>query len=727
MKFHHSNVTAQYPSLYQEGTRTPNFYIHSDGLSRSGINIIKSELFGNSTWNVVKYDYQRPTYSLRKRVDLERARELLRDCHENHGSICSLEALLELRVGKKDSRMSRFAQEFFSSLTLGTGGLDGRGKSPPNFRLIDVRRMCVVPAPSGPRGGLPGYVALSYVWGDATQRQLTRANFRAMTEPGALSRLVSIPKTVWEAIECIKELGEDFLWVDRLCIIQDDPFAKPATIKQMHRIYMNAMFTIVAAAGIDCQHGLAGFRTDWNPTIQSRALENVGPCTIRGIDLQLRESQDPHPLTSLWGSRWSTRGWTFQEKVCSPRALIFLDSYLIVWCPQSIYSSDCVGWRTLKGRDTFIRGISSLSVFRGSDDLKELGDTLQLMLSQYLSRQLGDQQDFLNAFSGILEFLQPTMGEPRHGIPLKIFSRGLAWSSGSTIGHGMLVKPSWSWVAWEFDSSAGCRTPPSGNILVVFAGDRPDAPISTPTKDVDVLSRSDWTAQFDKDNDDRKHVRRRLLEVIHSIDPASYLGSRSRLLTLLRRFEMDRKFAKRVKKSAELRKLYSESPDGIPDPEAYIDALVPIFDGELRHELSSFFIGFFTSMATLSVRLADMNCHNGNQVLWHVYPQGMADPETRLTSVLLPKQLDFWLGPQYVDRAAFDADFIVIQGRRKERNLINPGDIAKVYDIMMIHWPWEGCPVATRVQMADPPVEARLWHANPDSKGAARRKCIILG
>ena len=75
---------------------------------------------------------------------------------------------------------------------------------------------------------------------------------------------------------------------------------------------------------------------------------------------------------------------------------------------------------------------------------------------------------------------------------------------------------------------------------------------------------------------------------------------------------MDKKFAKRVKKSAELRKLCNESPDGIPDPEAYIDALVPIFDGELRRELSSFFIGFFTSMATLSVRLADMNCSGGH-------------------------------------------------------------------------------------------------------------------
>jgi len=135
VKFHHSNVTAQYPSLFQEGTRAPDFYIHPNGLSRSGINIIKSELFGNSTWNVVKYDDQSPTYSLRKRLDLERARELMRDCHENHGSTCSLEALLELQVGKKDSRMSRFAREFFSSLMLGSGGLDGREKSTPNFRL----------------------------------------------------------------------------------------------------------------------------------------------------------------------------------------------------------------------------------------------------------------------------------------------------------------------------------------------------------------------------------------------------------------------------------------------------------------------------------------------------------------------------------------------------------------------------------------------------------------
>jgi hypothetical protein len=44
-------------------------------------------------------------------------------------------------------------------------------------------------------------------------------------------------------------MGEKYLWVDSICIIQDDPVVVNAQINQMDLIYTQAVFTIVAATG----------------------------------------------------------------------------------------------------------------------------------------------------------------------------------------------------------------------------------------------------------------------------------------------------------------------------------------------------------------------------------------------------------------------------------------------------------------------------------------------
>jgi hypothetical protein len=44
-------------------------------------------------------------------------------------------------------------------------------------------------------------------------------------------------------------MGEKYLWVDSICIVQDDPVVANAQINQMDLIYAQAVLTIVAATG----------------------------------------------------------------------------------------------------------------------------------------------------------------------------------------------------------------------------------------------------------------------------------------------------------------------------------------------------------------------------------------------------------------------------------------------------------------------------------------------
>ena len=110
------------------------------------------------------------------------------------------------------------------------------GESLPGFRAINCAK---APLVVEDRPWSENYVALSYVWGPPSG---------------------DWPKTIRDAVEVTKQLGEQYLWVDRLCINQSNLQEKQFLISKMNAIYEGAEFTIVAAAG-DARNGLPGVTT----------------------------------------------------------------------------------------------------------------------------------------------------------------------------------------------------------------------------------------------------------------------------------------------------------------------------------------------------------------------------------------------------------------------------------------------------------------------------------
>lgn len=98
-----------------------------------------------------------------------------------------------------------------------------------SLNRVDVEQGCLVSA-------LPDcryYVALSYVWGGVDTLGTTKANKRMHQQPGMLSSNnadLSIPETIRDAMRLVYSLGERYLWVDCLCIVQDDKKQKPKPI-----------------------------------------------------------------------------------------------------------------------------------------------------------------------------------------------------------------------------------------------------------------------------------------------------------------------------------------------------------------------------------------------------------------------------------------------------------------------------------------------------------------
>ncbi|KAF2713989.1 HET-domain-containing protein [Pleomassaria siparia CBS 279.74] len=144
------------------------------------------------------------------------------------------------------------------------------------------------------------YAALSYVWGSHYGEDW--------------------PNTVRDAVIVTKELGLQYLWVDRLCINQGNKDEKDYLISKMTLIYSEAEFTIVAAAGDDPSHGIPGVNLTPRRPQPKFELESgsVLVSTLRDPRLEIEDSQ------------WSTRGWTYQEGILSNRRLVFTE-YQAYW------------------------------------------------------------------------------------------------------------------------------------------------------------------------------------------------------------------------------------------------------------------------------------------------------------------------------------------------------------------------------------------------------------
>jgi hypothetical protein len=105
------------------------------------------------------------------------------------------------------------------------------------------------------------YLTLSYVWGGAALSKkiliATTSNYSSLQEHGSLSER-ELPKTIEGAMEVCRKIGHQYLWVDSLCIIQNDLNDVKEQIARMSDIYSGSFLTIVAASGDNADAGLPG-------------------------------------------------------------------------------------------------------------------------------------------------------------------------------------------------------------------------------------------------------------------------------------------------------------------------------------------------------------------------------------------------------------------------------------------------------------------------------------
>ncbi|RAL00736.1 HET domain-containing protein [Aspergillus ibericus CBS 121593] len=129
------------------------------------------------------------------------------------------------------------------------------------------------------------YAALSYVWGATADSyfQAKKSTIEALEAKGYLFEN-PLPATIEDAICACRDLQIRYLWVDRLCIVQDDEGLKNAQINAMGDIYRHSYVTLVDIEGLDMNHGLPGVMQD----------RDCGQKTYRTRDMCMKIEQAPY-------------------------------------------------------------------------------------------------------------------------------------------------------------------------------------------------------------------------------------------------------------------------------------------------------------------------------------------------------------------------------------------------------------------------------------------------
>lgn len=348
-------------------------------------------------------------------------------------------------------------------------GIAGR-RLPYKLRLIDVRKRAIVKAPD-PKG--LHYLTLSYVWGTEDMEResgmkpvvTNRADiqFKDDIEFTPLSEL--LPNTIEDAIWLTLALGFRYLWVDALCIIQDDPpEEKKRHLDKMDAVYNCSTLTIAAASGRHADSGIPGIST-------RRKVQHSE--NIKGLQLATMSPS----FSELEGSKsliWNTRGWTFQEKILAKRLLLFTESQVYYKCSEAIWTEEIImetgrlsksiearkakyRWAADRphyapdGKSTLLKMvIPQLNV---DDQWNYLGmfPDYAMAVREYTQRTLTKPDDTLIAIGGVFRTLQPDSGEFHFGLPSAYFLQALLWypEPGSHHVRTNHELPSWTWASWQ--------------------------------------------------------------------------------------------------------------------------------------------------------------------------------------------------------------------------------------------------------------------------------------
>jgi hypothetical protein len=282
------------------------------------------------------------------------------------------------------------------------------------------------------------YATMSYCWGtDSKEHQLTKDNF---TEYEKHISLRKMPTTIRDALYLVRLLNIRYVWIDAMCIVQDDNEDWVLESQKMHRTYSCARICISALQSRGSDAGLFAQREQPEET---------------AYDTQLRLQGTTKFSSAFKSFPLNQRAWTLQERLLSTRLFHIAAPDFWFECGEGIvnlsdwYNGDDMNnsicsTGTFLGLDTFDETIAQISSKIKPIRSKIHRSWYQLLLD-YCPRRLTFEKDRLVAIEGLKTMYQQYMGYTYfYGIWESDVYNGLLWFNGERSDctmSGCLIDP----------------------------------------------------------------------------------------------------------------------------------------------------------------------------------------------------------------------------------------------------------------------------------------------
>lgn len=320
-----------------------------------------------------------------------------------------------------------------------------------------------------PEQGSKGrYLVLSYCWGRSNPFLTTTSSISANMSSIEMDQL---PQTLRDAVSYTKKLGFRYIWIDALCIIQDDPHDWRREAAKMCSIYENATLSLSVLDRETCETGFL----DNAPCAETLDVEGTR------VTIGLGRTAKGPALSALECSVLETRAWTLQERTLAP-AILHFDADRIIWecCHGTAWerkptiAPECDdqeqidfrkyqdisitsrGPRQAMGRMT--KGAKPHKIFalrpilRSATVMPAL-DLWYAIVVDYMRRDISYSSDRRAAIHGLAtRFQRCVAGDYFAGLWSQDLHVGLLWQPLQTIGGvsgDLATAPSWSWLKVE--------------------------------------------------------------------------------------------------------------------------------------------------------------------------------------------------------------------------------------------------------------------------------------
>lgn len=208
---------------------------------------------------------------------------------------------------------------------------NSHSSSPLPTRILDVSKNSVRLHEPSRRDTTFPYIALSHCWGRTPFLRTLSTNLSAHKSAIPWS---SLPPTFRDAIQTARSLSISYLWIDSLCIIQDDPLDWAREAASMASIYQGAHLVLSASHSASAHGGMFSCFPDSH---KSYLIPIPAPQQPFSASVFVRRGMITHAATrgvispyhhqaSKGGTEWLpafTRGWIMQERLLSSRILHF--------------------------------------------------------------------------------------------------------------------------------------------------------------------------------------------------------------------------------------------------------------------------------------------------------------------------------------------------------------------------------------------------------------------